>query len=86
MGRILFQGSEFKAILSEEKIGFKTGLALTEERLRAIVDEIDPSLWPPSDDVAASIRSEAFARTVCRSPPSAWSGPSRDDGQSQMGG
>jgi len=30
VGRILFRGSEFKAIMSET-IGFKTGLALTEE-------------------------------------------------------
>jgi len=60
VGRILFRGSEFKAILSES-IGFKTGLALPEERLRAIVEEIDASLWPPSDDLEASIRSEVFA-------------------------
>jgi restriction system protein len=60
VGRILFRGAEFKAILSEE-IGFKTGLAVTEERLRAVVEEIDPSLWPPSDDLEASIRTEVYA-------------------------
>lgn len=60
MGRILFRASEFNAILSES-IGFKTGLALTEERLRAIVEEIDAPLWPPSDDLEASIRAEVFA-------------------------
>jgi restriction system protein len=56
----LFRGAEFKSILAEE-IGFKTGLAVTEERLRAIVEEIDPALWPPSDDLAASIRAEVYA-------------------------
>jgi hypothetical protein len=34
-----------------ETIGFKTGLALTEERLQAIVQDIDQGLWPPSDDL-----------------------------------
>jgi hypothetical protein len=56
----LFRGSEFKAIMSET-IGFKTGLALTEERLQAIVEDIDQGLWPPSDDLEASIRAEVFA-------------------------
>jgi len=59
MGAIWFRGAEFVASLSE-MIGFKTGLALSEERLHAILDDIDASLWPPSDDLEMRIRSESF--------------------------
>lgn len=59
MGAIWFTGSEFIAALSE-MLGFKTGLALTEERLHAMLDEIDSSIWPPSADVQLRIRSEEF--------------------------
>lgn len=59
MGRILFRGAEFVALLSE-MIGFKTGLALSEERLHALLDDIDTRLWPPSADLQMSIRAEEF--------------------------
>lgn len=63
MGGIWFRGAEFVATLSE-MIGFKTGLALSAERLKALLDEIDPGLWPPSDDLGMRIRSEVFEE-VC---------------------
>lgn len=59
MGAIWFRGAEFVASLSET-VGFKTGLALSEGRLHGILDEIDPDLWPASDDVVIRIRAEEF--------------------------
>lgn len=59
MGRILFRGAEFVAYLSEG-VGFKTGLALSEERLHALLDDIDTRLWPQSHDLEMSIRAEEF--------------------------
>jgi len=63
MGAIWFRGTEFVASLSE-MIGFKTGLALGSERLKALLDDIDPRLWPPSDDLTMRIRAEQFEE-VC---------------------
>jgi restriction system protein len=63
MGAIWFRGSEFVACLSE-LIGFKTGLALSAERLKTILDEINPRLWPPSGDLTMRIRAEQFEE-VC---------------------
>jgi restriction system protein len=63
MGAIWFRGAEFVASLSEI-VGFKTGLALSAERLKGILDDIDSRLWPPSDDLSMRIRAEQFEE-VC---------------------
>jgi restriction system protein len=63
MGGIWFGGAEFVAFLSE-MVGFKTGLVLSAERLKGILDDIDPRLWPPSDDLTMRIRSDEFEE-VC---------------------
>ncbi len=62
MGAIWFRGREFPSALSE-MVGFKTGLAVSENRLRGIVDEIDPELWPPEGDSWMRIRAETFEST-----------------------
>jgi restriction system protein len=61
MGGIWFRGREFIAALSET-VGYKTGLAVDEELLRAIVDKAGyGEYWPYSDDVVMRVRSEEFA-------------------------
>ena len=60
MGGIWFRGREFITALSET-IGYKTGLAVAEERLRGIVDEVGyGEYWPETDDAVMRIRSEEF--------------------------
>ena len=60
MGGIWFRGREFITSLSET-VGYKTGLAIDEERLRTIVHEAGyGESWPEDDDVVLRIRSEEF--------------------------
>lgn len=60
MGAIWFRGREFITALSE-RVGFKTGLAVDEERLRALVHEIGyGDFWPEEDDSVLRIRAEEF--------------------------
>jgi len=55
-----FRGREFITALSET-VGYKTGLAINEERLHAIVEAIGQgAYWPEDDDAVMRIRSEDF--------------------------
>jgi len=66
MGGIWFRGREFVAALSET-VGYKTGLAVEEERLRAMVDESGyGEYWPEDDDAVLRIRSEEFEDLFAR--------------------
>lgn len=60
MGAIWFRGREFITALSET-IGYKTGLAIGEDRLHAIIDELGYGCyWPEDDDAVMRVRSEEF--------------------------
>jgi restriction system protein len=60
MAGIWFRGREFITALSEN-VGFKTGLAVDEERLRAIVEELGyGAYWPEDDDAVMRIRADEF--------------------------
>jgi restriction system protein len=60
MGAIVFRGGEFVPALSET-VGYKSGLALDEERLREIVDELGlGGYWPGDADAWYRIRSEEY--------------------------
>jgi len=79
MGAIWFRGIEFVTALSET-LGYKTGLALSEERLRILVEQVDRELWPPSDTATMRIRSEVFEDLF----PAGW--PSTDQDPLEPGG
>jgi len=60
VGAIVFRGREFVPSLSET-VGYKSGLALDEERLRALVDAVGyGEYWPNGDDGWYRIRSEEY--------------------------
>ena len=66
MGGIWFRGREFITSLSET-VGYKTGLAIDEERLRTIVHEAGyGESWPEDDDAVLRIRSEEFEELFAR--------------------
>ena len=66
MGGIWFRGREFITSLSET-VGYKTGLAIDEERLRTIVHEAGyGESWPKDDDAVLRIRSEEFEELFAR--------------------
>jgi restriction system protein len=76
VGAIWFRGREFITALSET-LGYKTGLALGEERLRALVEEVDEDLWPPDDTAVLRIRSEVFEDLFVRVLSQLGAGPPR---------
>lgn len=76
MGAIWFRGREFITALSET-LGYKTGLVLSEERLRALVEEVDGDVWPPTDTATLRIRSEEFEYLFVRLLSQLGAGPPR---------
>ena len=60
MGAIVFRGREFVPALSET-VGYKSGLALDENKLREIVVELGfGEYWPAEPDGWYRIRSEEY--------------------------
>jgi restriction system protein len=74
MGAIWFRGTEFVAVLSE-MVGFKAGLAIRADRLKAILDDLDPDLWPPREDVVLRIRAERYEEVCVQLLHSLGAGP-----------
>jgi hypothetical protein len=60
MAGVWFRGREFITALSEN-VGFKTGLAVDEERLHAMIEDLGyGAYWPEDDDAVMRIRADEF--------------------------